>query len=161
MRNLVCLYTLVLSLSVFGQAKVFKSCDSTINFDGKTQDFSLRVYKDASGNFSGEVEVSGGEVLEYDEVTINTFSVRAGLTGDFVETEDNELNAGERFVSHAMVIDAFMPSGIKLKEIREVTINEFVEQAANIGITAFAEAKDSKGKDLGSFMGGFLVSACK
>lgn len=54
-----------------------------------------------------------------------------------------------------------MFSGLNLELVRSLDIYEFVEEGTNIGMTAFAEARDLDDTIMGAFMGGLFVSPCK
>jgi hypothetical protein len=51
-------------------------------------------------------------------------------------------------------------TGINLKKVDSAWVFT-IGEVTNMGGTSIVEARDAKGKTLGSFLGGFLVSPCK
>ncbi len=151
-----------ISISLWATAETVKVCDTTISFEGKVQQFVMKVNSNVNSQFSGEIQVTDIEVIRYEKVEKATYQVREGLSSNILDTNRiDDLNKGEQFVVHAMAIEKLMSSGIDLKAIHIIDIYKFIEENVNIGITAFAEASDIEGKIMGSFMGGFFVSPCK
>lgn len=167
-----------LSTQAFSQELV-KSC--TFKFDDDYAGFSTNTFevrKNGSG-FTGTMitEVAGETTKVEDAVTINNYKIRAGLSADMIEDEEigQTLNFGEGLIVHAMALTGDMDmgdeeedmgpnpfsAGLDLTKVRSVRVFKAVGDEGDIGAAAIVEAKDSKGTDLGSFMGGFLVLPCE
>lgn len=171
------LFLATLSSQAFSQDLV-KSC--TFKFDDDYAGFSTNTFevrKTGSG-YTGVMitEVAGQRTSVTDAVSIDDFKIRPGLTAEMIEDEDigRTLNYGEGLIVHAMALTGDMDmgeddapelnpfsAGLDLTKVRGVRVYKAIGEEGDIGAAAIVEAKDQSGKDLGSFMGGFLVLPCE
>lgn len=168
-----------LSSSAFSQS-IVKSC--TFKFDDEVTGFSTNTFevRKIGSKFSGKMvtEVAGQRSTVDSDVTVKDFKIRANLKPEMIEDEEigMTLNHGEGLIVHAMAltdIDSWdteedensgpnpFSSGLDLSKVRSVKVYESVGEEGDIGSAAIVEARDAAGRDLGSFIGGFLVLPCK
>jgi hypothetical protein len=159
MKNLITLIVLSFSMNLF--AAPIKTCNTVLKVPEEAPIPSTFVINEVDGKLSATVtQKIEGETTSYeDTAAVGDFTVREGLNE---ETDpDSGLNNAELLVVHAMSVESLgLKSGIVLSKVRGAkvfTIGEFT----NMGGTAIVEARDGKGKILGSYLGGFLVSPCK
>lgn len=153
----------LLALALFGaasaaQAAPLKTCQTTLNFPGSP---SIETTITVNNERSATITQNG---QSYDEVvSISSLPIRAGLKTD---SNIDELNLAEGLIVHALILSSdpdlkdSSNAGFDVSKARSATIYK-VGKDGNIGMTAIVDAKDEAGKALGSFLGGFLVSACK
>lgn len=167
-----------LSSASFAQSLV-KSC--AFDYVDEEAGASSNVFeiKKSTKGYSGTMITSmGGETSRTEApVTVKDYSIRAGLSYDADASDElfSEFNHGEMLIMHAMALTGDIDmgdededmgpnpfsAGLDLTKVRFVRVFEAVGEADDIGSAAIIEAKDEKGKDLGSFLGGFLVLPCK
>jgi hypothetical protein len=157
MKTALILATLF-SSSLF--AGTIKTCSTTLEMPEMPAIPSKFEIIEEGGTLKAKVtQKVEGETSSYDDTaTLAEYSVREGLTE---ESNPEELNAGENLVVHAMTLEGMgMSSGVSLKKVRYAKVYT-IGEVTNMGGTAIVEARDSKNKLLGSYLGGFLVSPCK
>jgi hypothetical protein len=168
-----------LSSSAFSQTLI-KSCQ--FEFDDDETGFSSNVFevRKKGNKFQGKMitSVAGQSMSDEFDVTVRDYKIRAGLSAAMIEDEDlgKKYNHGEALIIHAMALTDTeswdeeqdensgpnpFSAGLDLIKVRSVKVYEAVGGDEDIGSAAIIEAKDAKGKDLGSFIGGFLVLPCK
>lgn len=164
------LYFLALTISTpsFAKEELIKACSTTIGIPGEAGKSETQINvikKDGVIRAKISQKVDGQIAASNDEVTIEEFSVKADLKADLSDPSIDDLNQGEKLISHALSIttdpdlqNAFS-AGFDLKKVRSVKIYT-IGNSTKFGSTTIVEAKDESGKDLGSFLGGFLVSPC-
>ena len=158
---------LVTASVAHAETKVLKRCDVEIKMGDEQAISSLMSVVSKDGKIVGEVSRKMGEETEARteiDVTITEASIRAGMTAEGIDPYNNDLSEAELVIYHAMTVAADpilkMQSGIDLSKVRSVKIYRLGPQT-KFGSTSIVEAKDEKGVLLGSFLGGFLVGACK
>jgi len=170
------IFLATLSTQAFSQELV-KSC--TFKFDDDYSGFSTNTFEVRKNGkvYLGTMTttVAGQSTSMEDEVSINDYKVRAGLNPEMIEDEEmgSKLNFGEGLIVHAMALTGDLDmgeedapevnpfsAGLDLSKIRSVRVYRAIGEADDIGSAAIIEAKDEDAKDLGSFMGGFLVLPC-
>lgn len=150
--------------------KIVKTCSTRIpalEKNEKPMDMKVEII-DTGGKLSSKVTQAG--MTKDDNAKKGEFPVRELLNKD-ADPDRLRLNEGESLIVHAMTMTnspemkGLMSVGkFKLKDVRSVTTYQFGidEKAMNpIGSTTLVEAKDAKGKVLGTFLGGFMISPCK
>lgn len=156
--KLIILMTAALTSSVF--AGTIKTCKTVLSFPEAEPVPSTFEIVDTDGVLKTIVTqtVEGQTNTFEDTATVGVFSVREGLS---TESDPETLNRAENLVVHAMLVrDLGMKSGVALEKVRSATVYT-VGEATNMGSVAIVEARDSKNKPLGSYLGGLLVSPCK
>ncbi len=156
---------ILLSLSFAAVSAPVKTCNTTLSMPGETPVPTKMEIFDVGGTLKATVtQTVDGQTNSYDDkATIGDYPVREGLTE---ETDVEDLNPAESLVVHAMtlendpVFEGKIRSGVALKKVRAAKVYT-VGETTNMGGTAIVEARDSRGKALGSYLGGFLVSPCK
>lgn len=149
--------------------KVIKSCETSVmSFEtGLMQDLRFQVLEGQNGKLSGRFEIlKDGQIVEQGttKAEIKSEKIRAGLKGDLSDIQG--LNKGELLITHAMLLTQDPDMGgiftvdMDLSKVRSAKIYVLGDQA-EMGMTAIVEARDEKGQDMGSFLGGFLVGSCK
>lgn len=125
----------------------------------------IEVYKKGDANLAKISQTHDGKVSSYDEkAQITENNLREGLTSKSLDLED--INIAEGLVAQAMAIEedpvfeGRFQSGLDLKSVKSARVFQ-IGEATNMGMVAILEAKDKDGKDLGSFIGGSVVAACK
>jgi hypothetical protein len=160
---------LIVSFPLFAKEELIKACSTTIFTSEETPKSEAQfniIKKDGALSVKISHKVDGQIVTTDDEVTIEDFKVKAGLTAWEDFDSKDKLNQGEKSISHALSLttdpafkNAFS-TGFDLTKVRSVKIYT-IGKPAKFGSALIVEAKDKSGKDLGSFLGGFLVSPCK
>lgn len=156
---------LILGLSLSAMAAPVKTCNTSLSMPGETPVPTKMEIFDVGGKLSAKVtQTVEGQTSSYeDSATSADYPVREGLTET---TEVEDLNPAESLVVHAMtlendpVFEGKLKTGVALKKVRAAKIYT-VGEATNMGGTAIVEARDARGKALGSYLGGFLISPCR
>lgn len=153
-------------LSTVASAQVVKTCKTvlpSLDESVKPVPSTFEIFKRGNKLEAKITQVVEGRAHSYKDVA-EAFEgkVRSGLAAD---SHIEKLNLAESLVVHAMSLEepefeGRFKSGINLKKIRSAKVI-VVGKPTNMGATSIVEAKDAKGKVLGSFLGGFLVSPCK
>jgi hypothetical protein len=165
MKNFA-LALLILSPAVFGQT--VKTCNTVLpNFDGGQVAVNLVITRNAQGNLESRVIENGDSSdVVVDTAAVESFTVRAGITaGDLDDVDDSDFNLGEKLISHAMALlgpelEGMFSLSLDLSKVRSVKVYTLGD-ATNMGQVSIIEAKDAQGRDMGSFVGGFLIGDCK
>jgi hypothetical protein len=163
MKPIVVVMFLSISSSVF--AGTVKTCNTVLSLPEETPIPSRFEVIETNGVFKAVVtqKVEGQTNSYEDTATIGDYTVREGLSEN---TAPEGLNKAEALVVHAMtlendpVFEGRIKSGVDLKKVRAAKVYT-IGEVTNMGGTAIVEARDSKGKGLGSYLGGFLISPCK
>ncbi|MBC7712233.1 MAG: hypothetical protein H7177_02780 [Rhizobacter sp.] len=163
---LLCSLLAVTSFTVMAADNVLvKSCSTVLSMPDSEEKQETKIDIVKKGDVFKAIVTQNGTSYE-DVASVETDSVKAGLTGDLESEEVDSLNLAERLVTHAIAItndpimEGAFSAGLELKDIRSATVYSVGVQG-NMGMTAIVEARDADGKNLGSYLGGFLVSACK
>ena len=148
-------------------ASLVKSCSTVLSSpdSAKSVPTIVDVFADG-GVFTAKItQTPDGQTGSYsDTAEVSLNKVRAGLNADSINGGD--LNIAERLIAHAMsltddpIFKGAFSAGLDLSAVRAAKVY-LIGKPSNMGATAIVEAQDELGKDLGSFLGGFLVSACK
>ena len=150
----------LISFNLF--AAPIKTCSTTLSMPGEPS--IPTKFEMNEGGVAVVTQKVEGETTSYEEkyvVEVNT--VREGLTEN---SDMDTLNTAEKLIVHAMnlendpVFEGKLRTGVKLKNVRSAKVY-LIGEVTNMGGTAVVEASDRNGKALGSFLGGFLISACK
>ncbi len=108
--------------------------------------------------------IDGQRTVLEDKVQITQNQLREGIRPETLDLAD--INIAEGLVAQAMAIEedpvfeGRFQSGLDLKSVKSARVFQ-IGEATNMGMVAILEAKDKDGKDLGSFIGGSVVAACK
>ena len=165
----------LMASSAFAGDTIIKRCKTTL---GPLDKESLPIDMDFKiVNRDGNIitvfteNVNGVKSTSESTAEINSYKVREGLEKNLDNMDDGQLdtlNPGEMLILHAMAFDndpemnKVFNSGIKkLSQVRSVKTYLMNANPQDIGSTTIVEAFDKNGKAMGSFLGGFLVSACK
>lgn len=171
MKNtiLICSLLFMASVPVFaGEKKLIKSCSTVLTMPEATQkiETQIDIFEDESALTSTITQKLEGNTNTYgDRAQIDVFNVQDELSADIEQDIDN-LNLAERLIVHALaltedpIFNDTLSAGLDLRKIRSAKIYT-IGKPTNMGVTAIIEAKDEAGNNLGSFLGGFLVSPCK
>jgi hypothetical protein len=173
---------LFLFVSTAASAQVVKTCNTRLaSMDSaETVEMRFEIIRRGSEHVARMTQPQLRESYE-EAARIIDFPVRAGLVavdmddllGEvFNEDEDNssDYNFGEGLIIHAMTLEAdedfgsVSQSGINLANVRSVRvylIGAQEEVQAPIGVSAIVEAKDARGRVMGSFLGGLAISPCR
>lgn len=158
MKTLMTISLLSLSLNLF--AAPIKTCKTVLQMPEETPIPSTFVINQVDGKLSATIiqKIEGETVSYQDTASVGDFPVREGLTE---ESDPDGLNTAENLVIHAMSVEGLgLKSGINLSKVRAAKVFS-IGEVTNMGGTAIVEARDGKGKLLGSYLGGFLVSPCR
>lgn len=107
--------------------------------------------------------VNNQPVTRNDAAEVSELTIRPGLKA---EMDPEGLNTAELLIVHAMTMGAdpimkgSQNAGIDLAAARSAKVF-LIGKPTHMGLSAVIEAKDQDGKNLGSYLGGFLVSPCK
>ncbi len=163
---------LLLSASFAWGQEVVKSCSVTLN----NLETGEPVTETVSIVRNGKNLSAGGEA-----VVMEVNAVRPGIRGIIAGLPDGEypedFNFAERQIAAPMMILAAMDHpdmdpamreqllpyftpGIDLDQIRSATTYA-IGEATNMGQAVLVVARDGKGKELGSFLGGFFAAPCR
>ena len=156
---------IALFVSITAISAPIKTCKTTLNMPESDPVPTLIEISDNNGNLiaSTTQTIEGETMTTTDSVETFEEGVRAGLNED---SDPDAINRAEALVVHAMTLEndpvfqgAFR-TGVALKKVRSAKVF-VIGETTNMGSMSVVEAKDEKGKVLGSFVGGFLISACK
>ncbi len=168
---LLCALALTFTTTVMAsEGTLIKSCSTSLGIPGEeiAVETNISIFQNQSSLKAIVTQNTNGHQISYDEqAVIEEHRVKAGLNSEILMSDDiDKLNPAERVIVHAMALsegpdfeDSFSP-GLDLKKVRSAKLFIVGEQT-NMGMTVIVEAKDAQGKNLGSFLGGFLVSPCK
>lgn len=163
MKKLILTLAITLTTSAFA-SEIIKTCKTTVLVPEEgTFATQIDVIKDGS-KYSAKVTQDAGTYVE-NKVSISEHKVRKGLDLS-TDPDSSNLNQAESIVLHAMtleedpVFEGAFSSGIDLKKVRSAKVF-VIGETGNMGMSAIVEAKDESGKIIGSFLGGFLLSACQ
>lgn len=166
----------LMASSAFAAETLVKRCQTTLRTLDEEMlpikmDFKI-VNRDGTNITIFTEEMNGVKTTTESTAEINTYKIREGLDKNLDIMDDDGqldlLNPGEMLILHAMAFDSdselnkISNSGIKkLSLVRSVKTYLMNANPLDIGSTTIIEAYDKNGKHMGSFLGGFLVSACK
>jgi hypothetical protein len=153
------LIALAFSLNSF--ATSIKTCNTVLQMPEETPIPSKFEINELNGKLSATItqKIDGQTVSYEDSASFGEFAVREGLSEE--SDPDSGLNPAELLIVHAMSVESLgLKSGIILSKVRAARVYT-IGEVTNMGGTAIVEARDGKGKLLGSYLGGFLVSPCK
>lgn len=165
----------LMASSAFAADKLVKRCQttlSTLDEESIPVEMDFKIVKRDGKLLTIFTQTMSGFVTTQ-ELTAETssYKIREGLLNNMEDLNDEQLeqlNPGELLILHAMAFDGdpemnkSFNSGIKdLSKVRKVNTFLMAGDPNDLGSTTIIEAFDAKGKIMGSFLGGFLVSACK
>jgi hypothetical protein len=165
MKKCFLLVSLIMISASFSHAEeVVKTCKFVVKMPGETAEIPTiyEIVKDGNVLSAKATQTMDGQSAELpvEAVTLSEFDVRANVdstTPDMNQAE--ELIVGtEEFLANPDIGSSFSV-GLDLKAIRHAKVYQ-VGEFGNMGGTAIIEAKDGTGKDLGSFVTGFMPFAC-
>ena len=159
----------------FGSEKTLMECKTTLPSveDGVAPvDMKIEIVSGAGSVKARITEyIVGGSVAFEDTVVISEHFVRDNLISNtavdglrLLELEN--LNFAERLLAHAFFLvedpefENIFQVGFDLNSVQAATVYT-VGEPTNMGGVAIFVARDSLGRDLGSFLGGFTVSPCR
>lgn len=150
------------------KTKIVKECNAHIYLgEERSQNINMltKVLSEDNGTLRAEITntVDGKSTVSTEEVVVSEAPIRAGLTKN-IDGYNNDLTDAELIIVHAMTVTTEpilkWSAGIDLSKVRSVKLFTLGE-TTRFGSATIVEAKDEKGEVLGSFLGGFVVSACK
>jgi hypothetical protein len=152
----------MLTLSLNAMATPLITCNTVLSFpDSEPVPSKFELMADNVARVTQKVD---GHTSSYEDTyTASVYVVRKGLTEN---TDVEGLNPAEALIVHAMILEndpdleGQFTTGINLKKVDSAWVFT-IGEVTNMGGTSIVEARDAKGKKLGSFLGGFLVSPCK
>jgi hypothetical protein len=160
----------LLSVPAFAADKLIKTCETQFSMpgDSKSIDSKIEIFQKSGNQYYARVtHFNDGHASSFEQkATVTEEKVCEGLTG-VMDDSIKELNLAEKLVSHAMsleydeIFEGALKSGVDLKKVRSAKVFNFTSKDDNIGMSVIVEAKDKKGKTLGSFVGGMLLTPCK
>jgi hypothetical protein len=148
-----------------------KSCSSDVkklDESGVVIPTTMTVYSDL-GDIRGHItQTVDGKTTSYDDVAAISFFLIDHSIDQVTDSQIDSgvLNLGELLLAHAYKLvndpelNGFFSAGLDLKAVRSVRVFQ-IGPDTEFGMTAIIEANDQTGKELGSFIGGFIVSPCK
>jgi hypothetical protein len=148
------------------QPETIKICSTTVTSlkDASLVPMKITIQNQMDGRIKGTIlqSVDGAESKYEEEVSILDNPVRGDLNAD---SNVAELNKSEIYILHAMRLSApefggIYTSGVELEKVRHAKVY-LLGKSTKMGAIAVVETQDELGRDLGSFLGGFLVSPCK
>ena len=161
---------LVIAGSASAKPELLKSCHTVSTLEAVKAEMTIEFLKDGT-NISAKniTKVDGREMILTQEARVTKLNVRAGLSSDILESESfDDLNDAEQLIVHALTLtespemEGTQSAGLDLRAVVSAKVYTVVEEEeVNIGSVSVVEAYDKSGKNLGSFLGGFLVSPCK
>lgn len=160
MKKFIILLIGALIVSVSAHANLIKSCDTVLRSDDSVVQMKIEIFR-RENKLSANITQEGGTLTETVDVIDNT--VRAGIT---IDSELEKLNPVERMIAHAMILteDPILAgtqnAGLDLRLVRSAKVY-MIGATDGMGVFAIVVARNKDGKELGSFVGGFLVSPCK
>ena len=160
MKKIIIIVLSSLVLSVAAHAHIIKTCDALLKTDDSEVAMKIEILKVAN-KLSAQITQEGGTLTETVDKIDNP--VRAGIT---IHSELETLHPVERTMAHAMILtedpilEGTQNAGLDLKLVRSARVY-MIGATDGMGVFAIVEARNSTGKTLGSFVGGFLVSPCK
>ncbi len=165
------LLSILLGSNLFATEVEVLNCNTKIEISGSgTHETKLKII-----NKDGKpvAKISQGGMTYESLVETSDNSIRVGLSAETI-FDDQTLNIGERLIVHALMVQAIpelskmSKLSFDLKAVRSAKVyvvrrnpdpND-PENEEDIGMTAVIVAKDEAGHDLGSFLGGLLVTQC-
>jgi azurin len=166
MKFTILALALVCSAPVFAAETVVKSCSVSMKQldGGGIVNMKMEVLAKEDGTFFSRIsqDMNGMPMASDDVASVSEAVLREGLTA---ETDPSDLNMGERLIVHAMLLTqspemaGMFTAGLDLSLVRSVKMY-VIGEATNMGSATIVEARDAAGNELGSFLGGFLVSPC-
>lgn len=147
--------------------RVIKECSTVLQLPGKKEKIPTlyRIFSDGKNHRAVYIqEIAGRRIITPEDVKILNEEVGTDLTWE--ASDAGELNTAESLILHAKMMteeksfNGFFKAGLKLDKVRSATVY-VVGETTRMGSTSIVEAKDKNGKDLGSFLGGFLLFPCK
>lgn len=161
----IAIATFTFAAHSFAAETVVKECSTTINSPEGGAPLQLNVKimsKEDKTVYAKIVENDGKNTSTYDD----TAEISEGSVRENLNVDGDDLNDAERLIAHALnvskdpVLKKLFSTGIDLTKVRSAKMY-LVGERTKFGSATIVEAKDANGKDLGSFLGGFLIGACK
>ncbi|MES2767577.1 MAG: hypothetical protein V4596_00405 [Bdellovibrionota bacterium] len=151
---------------------ILKTCDTDVRVnDLGTMNILINIMSN-NGVLSVNVKqtIEGHSVSAKANASITEGGVRAGLSDDALESvefDTEDYNSVEKLIIHTMNLaknpetKAFSSVGLDLERARSAKAYTFGSEEDDDGLKAVIEAKDEKGRDMGSFFSGPMSSPCK
>lgn len=127
----------------------------------------IQIVKLADGALEARLHQidQGNATVEVEKVELTEQVVRPGL--EKVDLESNlDLNPVEKLIVHAMSVTAdlelqkYFSTGVDLNQVRSAKVY-WLGEKTNMGQGAIIEAFDFHHQNLGSFLGGVIVTPCQ
>jgi hypothetical protein len=158
------LTSLFVTASFSLQAGVVKSCKTVMELDNSKVPTEITITQKGESLKSIMKQTVDGQVSELqDTVTVGEYVIEKVIS-DLDSDDIDSLNKGEKYISHALSVVGEIPgqnAGLSLKEVKFVKVYELNGEDGDMFRLAIIEAYNKYRKNLGSFVGGFLVSPCK
>ncbi len=166
----------LLTSPAFAAEKIVKTCEAELRTPDSRSNVSLSIqFVIENGKlYSRSMELINGFSRRRDMLSepaeMSEYEVREGLSSRSMESPEFQgMNEGEKIMAHAFYVSAhpntrdFSNAGLDLAAVRFVRVYGmgFQSEQNNMGRSAVVEAKDARGNDLGSFLGGFFLAPCK
>lgn len=158
------LTSLFLTASFSLQAGVVKTCKTVMELVDDKIPTEIIISKNGDALKSLMKQTVDGRVSELeDTVNVGEYVIEKVIS-DLDSDDIDSLNKGEKYISHALSVVGDIPgqnAGLPLKEVKFVKVYELNGEAGDMFRLAIIEAYSKSRKNIGSFVGGFLVSPCK
>jgi hypothetical protein len=155
----------LLVLASLAQAEVIKTCKSTLQMPDaqKVVPTTFEIVKNGNSLIGKTTQIIDGKSTQLpdEEASITEADIHA----DLATLKSEDLNEAEGLILGTQnflkdpEIGKFFSVGLDLKAIRHAKLFQ-IGKFTHMGGTVIIEAKDENGKDLGSFITGFIPFAC-
>ena len=169
MKSIITTSLVFLSMTAFADnAVLIKQCLVHVPTESEELaiDMNIEMYQNKDQSVLAKITQTEAGHTSTSEIAaaIVEGPVRANLSAD---SAVEELSQVELLIVHAMMvttdpdIELLYSAGLDLQKVRSAKIYGVLGEQDDIGSLSVVEAKDENGNDLGSFLGGFIVSPCK
>jgi hypothetical protein len=163
--SLVLVSSTVITSNAFAANEVLKTCTTDIKVPGNNLvvPTTYQIVNNGSALTAKTTQVVDGTVrdLPDEAASVADFSVRPGLTADTANMNQAEhlIQSTEELLATPEFGSSFSV-GVDLKKISSAKVYQ-IGKFTHMGGTVIIEAHDKDGKEMGSFVNGFLPFACK
>lgn len=146
-------------------SKIVKTCSFVVKMpeNNSAVPTTYQIIQDGNNLIAKTTQLVNGKPadLPIEDVLMNDFSVRPGITTNTLNMNQAEqLIAGTDEFLKTPDVGAFFSVGVNLTLIRHARVYQ-IGKFTHMGGSAIIEARDENGKDLGSFVTGFMPFACE
>lgn len=155
---------IAVSSTIASAGELVKACSFTIKVPGNSKSAltTYQIFKDGSKLTAKTVQTVDGQTgeLPLESVVMSEHSVRPNLT-----SKTNDMNLAEQLIAGTVEflqspeIGKSFSVGLDLKQFKNAKVY-VIGKVPHMGGPAIVEARDESGKNLGSFVTGFMPFAC-